>query len=356
MLAASSGVTELSADLTSKALAAVSRPIVVTDATQPDNPIVYCNAAFASLFGYAVAEVVGRNCRFLQGPDSDPVVIADIRASVAAGDGIRREILNYRKDGTSFWNDLTIDPIRDAAGRLTGFIGTQGHADAAHRAVQEKAEADSRLASIADHLPGYIYRRIMRSDGSIEMVYCSPSIHKLLGIDAIDAPLTFYNHVHPDDIDVLTASIRRSAAEMSVFREEFRFVWSTGLVHWLRSEAPPRRLANGDIVWDGLALEISAEKRWETEIASQALRDPLTGLLPLVAAQSGPPSPSRQRIWLGRQLAARKFHRSRLPSPTLSIERTPQRPMVVWSSFSMICSASSRQYPAALSEVATLHP
>ena len=67
---------------------------------------------------------------------------------------------------------------------------------------------------------------------------------------------------------------------MSLFREEFRLVSPSGAAHWVRSDTPPpRRMANGDIVWDGLALEISAEKRWESEIANQALRDPLTGLL-----------------------------------------------------------------------------
>jgi diguanylate cyclase (GGDEF)-like protein/PAS domain S-box-containing protein len=260
-------------------LSASSCPILVTDATLPDNPIIFVNAAFTALCGYSAHDALGRNCRFLQGPDTDPLTRSDIQAAVVAGISIQCEILNYRKDGTPFWNKLTIDPIRDSDGRLSGFVGIQHEAGAARLATEKKAEAESRLASIADHIPGYIYQRVLRTDGTIEVVYCSPSLQKLLGIDQDEASRTFYDHVHPDDRDALVAAIRNSAAEMSIFREEFRLVSVTGTSHWLRSDAPPRRLANGEIVWDGLAIEISTEKRWESEIANLALRDPLTGLL-----------------------------------------------------------------------------
>jgi diguanylate cyclase (GGDEF)-like protein/PAS domain S-box-containing protein len=253
--------------------------MIVTDATQPDNPIIYANAAFSLLCGYPISEIIGRNPRFLQGPQSDPVVCADLRMAVAAGAAIRREILNYRKDGTSFWNDVTIDPIHDASGQLTGFVGIQYRADAKHRANAEKLEAESKLAIIADRVPGYLYQRVMRPDGSIETAYVSPSISKLLGIEAREAVRDFFKFVHPDDRDGVLAAIARSAADMSIFREEFRLVATNGAVHWIRSDAPPRRMPNGDIVWEGLATKIGAEKRWESEIANLAMRDPLTGLL-----------------------------------------------------------------------------
>ena len=268
LLSAAYHVTYLSADFSADALAATSCSVLITNATLPNNPIVYVNAAFGALYGYDVTEVVGRNCRILQGPDSDPDVRAEMRAAIAAGKGIRREILNYRKDGTSFWNDVTIDPIRDQAGRLMGFVGIQYQADEAHRANEERADATSLLANITDHISGYVYKRVMRTDGSIEVVYCSSSVFKLLGISQTDVALKFYDIVHPDDRDALLTAIRNSAANMSIFREEFRLVAADGIAHWMRSDARPRSVANGEIVWDGLAIEISAEKRWESEIAS----------------------------------------------------------------------------------------
>jgi len=272
-------MTSLSASLRTDILEATSCSIIVTDATLPDNPIIYANAAFSLLCGYPISEIIGRNPRFLQGPDSDPLVCADMRMAVAAGAAIRREILNYRKDGTAFWNDVTIDPIRDPSGQLTGFVGIQYPADATHRANADKLEAESKLAIIADRVPGYLYQRVMRSDGSVETAYISSSISKLLGIEAREAVRDFFKFVHPDDRDGMLAAIARSAADMSIFREEFRLVATNGAVHWMRSDAPPRRMPNGDIVWEGLATEIGAEKRWQSEIANLAMRDPLTGLL-----------------------------------------------------------------------------
>jgi len=260
------------------ALAATSRGMVITDATRPDHPISYANAAFLSLCGYPEPEILGRNCRFLQGPDTDPRVRAEIHDAVAAGVGIHREILNYRKDGTSFWNDLTIDPIRDPAGKLTGFVSSQFEVTEAHEKHEALEDAASRLENIANHVPGYIYRRVMRSDGQIEIVYCSPSLSRMLGISQANVLRRFYDHVHPADRDALLEATRRSAANLTAFREEFRLVSASGVTHWMRSDAPPR-LMSGEVVWDGLALEFSSEKRWESEISNLALRDPMTALL-----------------------------------------------------------------------------
>ena len=164
-------------------------------------------------------------------------------------------------------------------GRLVGFVGSQHETDAVRKANDARTEAEARLNSIAAHVPGYIYRRVLRREGRIDVVYCSPSLGRLLGIDNDEATRAFYKYVHPDDRAALLSAIRSSAADLSAFREEFRLVSSSGQVHWMRSDAPPRRLANGEVVWDGLAIEISAEKHWQGEIANLALRDPLTGLL-----------------------------------------------------------------------------
>jgi len=96
----------------------------VTDARAPDNPIVWANDAFLHRTGYALDEVQGRNCRLLQGPETDQAAVARIRDAVAAGAGLAVELLSYRKDGTSFWNAMTITPIRDERG-LAFFFATQ---------------------------------------------------------------------------------------------------------------------------------------------------------------------------------------------------------------------------------------
>ncbi len=98
--------------------------MLVSDARAPDNPILWANEAFLRLTGYALAEIQGRNCRLLQGADTDRAEIARIRRAVSKGEAISAELLNYRKDGTPFWNAMTITPVRDGAG-LAYFYAAQ---------------------------------------------------------------------------------------------------------------------------------------------------------------------------------------------------------------------------------------
>ncbi len=111
--------------LRDRAIAATSNGIVITDSKQADDPIVFCNPAFEKITGYSTPEVLGRNCRFLQGPDTDSATVLAIRNAVREQLECQVVILNYRKDGTPFWNELTISPVRDANGQLTHLIGVQ---------------------------------------------------------------------------------------------------------------------------------------------------------------------------------------------------------------------------------------
>ncbi len=111
--------------LKNRALAETAEGITISDNLQKDNPIVYANEGFERLTGYARSDVVGKNCRFLQGTDTDPVTIEKIRKSINEKIPCSVEILNYRKDGTPFWNLLSITPIRDESGNVTNFLGIQ---------------------------------------------------------------------------------------------------------------------------------------------------------------------------------------------------------------------------------------
>jgi PAS domain S-box-containing protein len=102
--------------------------LVLTNPAFEDNPIVYANAAFARLTGYTIEATVGRNCRFLQGPNTEPDRVALLRAAIAAGRDVSIEITNHRADGTPFLNRVTITPILDE-GRIAFFLGTQSAGD-----------------------------------------------------------------------------------------------------------------------------------------------------------------------------------------------------------------------------------
>jgi sigma-B regulation protein RsbU (phosphoserine phosphatase) len=106
-------------------LAGASVGVCVADARLPDQPLVYVNRAFEQLTGYPAAEVLGRNCRFLQGPDTEREAVLALRDAVAAGGECRVTLLNRRRDGTPFWNELLVVPVRDDAGAVTHFLGLQ---------------------------------------------------------------------------------------------------------------------------------------------------------------------------------------------------------------------------------------
>jgi PAS domain S-box-containing protein len=107
------------------AVRATRMPMVISDPRQPDNPIVFANDSFCRLSGYAREEILGRNCRFLQGESTDPAAVARIRAAVMSEQAIEIDIRNYRKNGTTFWNRLLMAPVHDSAGRLAYFFASQ---------------------------------------------------------------------------------------------------------------------------------------------------------------------------------------------------------------------------------------
>ena len=99
--------------------------VCLTDPHLADNPMVFVNRAFVELTGYAEEELLGRNCRLLQGPDTDPKTVEMLRRAIAEEDVVLVEIRNYRKDGTGFWNALHLGPILDEQGRVRYFFGSQ---------------------------------------------------------------------------------------------------------------------------------------------------------------------------------------------------------------------------------------
>jgi methyl-accepting chemotaxis protein PixJ len=108
-----------------RAIAAASFGISIADALHPECPIIYCNPAFEKITGYTQAEATGRNCRFLQGPDTDPAALTEIRRAIREQRDCHVVLKNYRKDGSPFWNELTISPVRDDRGDVTHYIGLQ---------------------------------------------------------------------------------------------------------------------------------------------------------------------------------------------------------------------------------------
>ena len=135
-------------------------PTVLTNPHQPDNPILFANDAFLRLTGYGRDEVMGRNCRFLGGPETDREVSDEVRRAVEAGEPVSVKMLNYRKDGSRFWNQLHISPIFDEAGILAYFVGYQHD-------ITRQVEAEQALQQARQELE----QRVMEREGLIREVH-----------------------------------------------------------------------------------------------------------------------------------------------------------------------------------------
>lgn len=151
----------------STVIASTNDGVMVTEAEPLETPgprIVYANPALLALTGYTEAEVLGQSPRMFQGPGTDPAVLGRLRRALGAGELVQVELLNYRKDGTAFWAELHISPLRDAAGRLTHFIAIQRDVSERKRAVEARdraeqalRESESRFRTVVENLPDGVF-------------------------------------------------------------------------------------------------------------------------------------------------------------------------------------------------------
>ncbi len=142
-----------------RAMAATSTGVTISDATHPEHPIIYCNPAFESMTGYRRQEILGKNCQFLHGSDTDPVAVEIIRKALQTKSECKVILKNYRKDGTTFWNCFSISPVRARTGKLTHFIGVQRDItqrkqaeEALHNSEAQSREQAAQLAAALEEL------------------------------------------------------------------------------------------------------------------------------------------------------------------------------------------------------------
>lgn len=139
-------------DLFAAVLDATSTGVAITDHSQPDEPIIYCNKSFEHLSGYSRDQIIGRNCRFLQGNDRDQEARKAIKDAIKREVSVNVELRNYRSDGTLFWNDLIMSPVKDQEGKVTHFVGIQTD-------ITRRKQAEAAVQSEKDKLERRVEER-----------------------------------------------------------------------------------------------------------------------------------------------------------------------------------------------------
>lgn len=166
--------------LYNRALECATNGVVITDVRTPGQPIFYANPAFEKITGYSVSDAIGRNCGFLQGEDRDQPEIDTLREAVRQGQPATVVLRNYRKDGTLFFNELSIAPVATPEGEVTHYIGVQSDVTERERARFALAERSARLNAVFDLSPdGFV---VFDREG--QMVYCNQAFVQMTGWDA----------------------------------------------------------------------------------------------------------------------------------------------------------------------------
>lgn len=166
-------------------------PQIITDPNQPDNPIVFANRAFQDLCGYSAEELVGHNCRFLQGPGTDPADVARLRDAIAARRDVVVEIINYHRDGTPFRNELYVSPVFDRDGRLRYFFGSQLDVTRFRTEEGKLAESESRYRTLFDAIDAGFCIVEMRFDATgraidYRFIEVNPAFERQAGLGDVE--------------------------------------------------------------------------------------------------------------------------------------------------------------------------
>lgn len=150
--------------------------ILISDPRQAENPTVFVNPAFEKITGYTSAEVLGQNCRMLQGSGTDAKLVEEMRQAIKEAKPFSGLVLNYRKDGAPFWNQLNINPVFDEAGQLMNFVGLQHDVTDRVKAEHDLRDSQARLQAILDNTTSIIYikdhdSRLLLANKSFEKLF-----------------------------------------------------------------------------------------------------------------------------------------------------------------------------------------
>ncbi len=251
--------------LLESAVEASSNGILIADPNLPDMPIVYVNPAFERITGYSLEEVLGYNCRFLQGSDRDQPDLAELRSALREGRECRVVLRNYRKDGTPFWNELYISPVYGEDGRITSFVGVQNDVTERYRAEEALREGEEllRLATQAGGVG------IVRFEVTSGLVSCSENFARIFGLAPGTTEATsgeLLERVHPEDRDRVRRAWDAALVEGTPYELEHRVIRADGDIRWVAEKGRVHR-DDGCRVEQvvGTAQDVTARKEAEEE-------------------------------------------------------------------------------------------
>lgn len=289
--------------LVRQAVASLNAGVVIADAREPDHPLIFVNDGFTRITGYPAQEVLGRNCRFLQGAETDPSVVAEVGEAVREGRPVQRTLLNYRKDGVPFWNRLTIDPVQDEDGVLTHLIGIQEDVTERRRLGQQ-LEMSDRLNSVGRLAGGIAH--------DLRNVLAGAKALLQLSLDRDDLPPAVVEDLHEAET-VLSRGESVTSQLLAFAREQPMETEVVPLAEVLRNRA--RFLAR--FLRDDVTVSAEVEEKLHVAVDLGRLDQVLFNVA--TNAEQAMPEGGELTFWL------RRLDTEQLPGPTHPFQPAPRR-------------------------------
>ncbi|WP_413204477.1 EAL domain-containing protein [Rhodospirillum sp. A1_3_36] len=249
-----------------------------------DGLIESVNAAVGEVFGYDKDDLLGQNISVLM-PDSDQAEHGDyLKRYVITGEGTLigtgpRELRGKRSNGRIFPLEMALSEVLTEGRRI--FIGVIRDITQRKETENALAATQQRLQNIADNVPGLVFQRMLTTDGELTFLYISNGVKEVLGVEPealLENGTLFLDAMASDDRDLFLESLKQSARTLEPMEDDIKVLSMGGDERWLRGWSRPHRLPTGDVVWEGVALDVTDRKRAEGRLTFLAYYDPLTGL------------------------------------------------------------------------------
>ncbi len=282
--------------------------VIITEAQPIDEPgprILYTNEAFTRMTGYSQEEIIGKTPRILKGPKTDRAILDKIRAALEAGEPVLAELMNYRKDGSEFWVELSIVPVADESGRYTHWISVQRDITGRKRAEEELKiyrnqleklveartaeltqvneqlqqeiierkrteqslrESEEQFRQLAENIQEVFW---INSPDAQNILYISPAYERIWGYSCerlYQNPAIWIESIYPEDQERVIAAFKSRQPGIIDFNEEYRIVQPDGSIRWIWGREFPIKNESG-IVYRlaGIAEDITERKQVEEE-------------------------------------------------------------------------------------------
>ncbi|MBN3879972.1 MULTISPECIES: PAS domain-containing hybrid sensor histidine kinase/response regulator [unclassified Nostoc] len=259
--------------LRERALAATSNGIIIADAKLAYNPVIYVNPAFEQITGYSATDVIGQNCRFLQRTDTQQPALNELRSSIQTGTSCKVVLRNYRKDGTLFWNELSISPIHDKNGELSHFIGIQRDISDVYDklCLRKQTEANLRRQALTFE---NMHDGVIITDLTGSIIDWNPAAESMFGYTKAEILTQYSSILHqPEVAATLSVNILSTVNQQGRWSGEIHFIRKDGSEGICETTVVALQDEQGEIVATvGINHDITENKRAKEALQRQLHR------------------------------------------------------------------------------------